>query len=108
MNSDFDEVAFGSWLVDRMNEYAGKPEEAGLRMVLNHWSGLESETCKSEGASRPMTNLTRQFLSFRDNSEIANLSTDEALDEFLDINGFRADSPEVIAMVNELMAAELM
>lgn len=36
------EVAFGSWLVDCLNEFVGKPEEAGLRIVLNHWSGLDT------------------------------------------------------------------
>jgi len=34
------EIAFGQWLVDEVDSAHGKPTEAGLRLVLNKWSGF--------------------------------------------------------------------
>jgi len=38
--TDEQEIAFGQWLVDEVESAHGKPTEAGLRLVLDKWSGF--------------------------------------------------------------------
>lgn len=51
-----------------------------------------------------MTNLMRKFLNFCDMPEISQLdSEDERLDEFMADFNLVPNSPEIIALINELM-----